>query len=66
MQLESDWDVHICGEAYSLDHGWTEGALQTADRVLTRFFGLPSFITDADNSKLKRSLDRMLRILPWP
>ena len=28
--------VYICGEAYSTDQGWIEGALQTAEDVLSR------------------------------
>lgn len=32
--------VYICGEAYSDDQGWVEGALQTADLMLERHFGL--------------------------
>lgn len=32
--------VHICGEAYSREQGWVEGALDTADQVLARFFGI--------------------------
>jgi hypothetical protein len=33
--------VYICGEAYSHEQGWAEGALQTAELMLTRYFGLP-------------------------
>jgi len=28
--------VYICGDAYSLDQGWAEGALETAELVLTK------------------------------
>ena len=28
--------VYICGDAYSFDQGWSEGALETAERVLTK------------------------------
>jgi hypothetical protein len=35
--------VHICGEAYSRDQGWVEGALQTSEDVLQRF-GVPSLL----------------------
>lgn len=34
-------NVYICGEAYSLDQGWVEGALNTAELVLEEKFGLP-------------------------
>lgn len=32
--------VFICGEAYSTHQGWVEGALQTAETMLTQHFGL--------------------------
>ncbi len=38
-----DYNVFICGEAYSLDQGWVEGALRTAETVLTQYFQLPVF-----------------------
>lgn len=34
--------IHVCGEAYSDDQGWVEGALRSADLVLAKAFGLPS------------------------
>ena len=36
-----DYNVFICGEAYSLDQGWVEGALHTTETVLTQYFKLP-------------------------
>lgn len=33
--------VFICGEAYSNNQGWVEGALQTAEHVLLQSFDLP-------------------------
>lgn len=33
-------NVFVCGEAYSRDQGWVEGALQTAEHVLVNYFGL--------------------------
>lgn len=33
--------IFICGEAYSNGQGWVEGALQTAELVLTKHFHLP-------------------------
>ncbi|MFY9826042.1 MAG: NAD(P)/FAD-dependent oxidoreductase [Thermoanaerobaculia bacterium] len=33
--------VYVCGEAYSQEQGWVEGALQTAEIMLTQHFGLP-------------------------
>jgi monoamine oxidase len=32
--------LYICGDAYSSDQGWTEGALATAERVMERHLGL--------------------------
>ncbi len=32
--------VYVTGEAYSRAQGWVEGALQTAEHVLTTYFGL--------------------------
>ena len=39
-------DVFICGEAYSINQGWVEGALQTAELMLEEHFGLkrPSWL----------------------
>jgi hypothetical protein len=37
--LESE-NVYICGEAYSNNQGWVEGALQTAELMLEEHFGL--------------------------
>lgn len=34
--------LYICGEAYSTDQGWVEGALETAEDVLERGFALES------------------------
>ncbi|HEX3466450.1 MAG TPA: NAD(P)/FAD-dependent oxidoreductase [Candidatus Elarobacter sp.] len=33
--------LFICGEAYSNDQGWVEGALETAEDMLRRFFDAP-------------------------
>jgi len=42
-------DVFICGEAYSINQGWVEGALQTAELMLEEHFGLkrPSWLPSA-------------------
>jgi monoamine oxidase len=34
-------EVYVCGEAYSNNQGWVEGALQVAERMLEEHFGLP-------------------------
>ena len=33
--------IFLCGEAYSLQQGWVEGAINTAERVLEDYFDLP-------------------------
>ena len=33
-------NVYICGEAYSNNQGWVEGALQTAQLMLEEHFGV--------------------------
>ena len=30
-------NLYICGENYSLDQSWVEGALETCDRVLKKW-----------------------------
>ncbi len=35
-----DEEVYVCGESYSTYQGWVEGALQTAEMMLTGHFGL--------------------------
>ncbi|HWD27897.1 MAG TPA: NAD(P)/FAD-dependent oxidoreductase [Rhizomicrobium sp.] len=35
-----DRELYVCGEAYSLAQGWVEGALERAEAVLQRHFGL--------------------------
>jgi hypothetical protein len=37
--------LSICGEAWSLQQGWIEGALQTAEQVLVRKYGLAPYST---------------------
>jgi lysine 2-monooxygenase len=44
LQPNSSFPVCVCGEAYSIDQGWVEGALETAEDVLTRYFGLPPLV----------------------
>lgn len=34
--------IYICGEAYSGTQGWVEGALQTAEAMLEKYFSLPN------------------------
>jgi lysine 2-monooxygenase len=36
-----DANLYICGEAWSTNQGWVEGALNTAEHVLEDHFGLP-------------------------
>jgi monoamine oxidase len=46
-QPVSDFPCYICGEAYSTNQTWVEGALQTAEIVLQKHLGLkkPKWIT---------------------
>jgi hypothetical protein len=37
----SPTNVFICGEAYSTEQGWTEGALKSTERLLSQYFKLP-------------------------
>jgi lysine 2-monooxygenase len=45
-----DWRVYVCGEAYSVNQGWVEGAYQTAEHVLQDSFRLkpPPWLGDYD------------------
>lgn len=40
--------AHVCGEAYSDAQGWVEGALRTAELLLTQRFGLDPVPAPAD------------------
>ena len=40
VQPRAGVPVYICGEAYSHEQGWVEGALQTAEIMLQKHFGL--------------------------
>ena len=40
-QPVDNFPCYICGEAYSTNQTWAEGALQTAEIVLQKRFGLP-------------------------
>lgn len=44
----ADFPCYVCGEAYSTNQTWVEGALQTAEIVLQQHFGLakPSWVTE--------------------
>lgn len=42
VQPRAGVPVYICGEAYSHEQGWVEGALQTAEIMLQRKFKLPA------------------------
>jgi monoamine oxidase len=36
-----DLNIFLCGDTYSAQQGWVEGALNTAEMVLETHFGLP-------------------------
>ncbi len=38
-----DVPCYVCGEAYSTNQTWVEGALETADIILEKQFGIPEF-----------------------
>ena len=40
LQPISDWPLHVCGESWSTAQGWVEGALETAEAMLTNHFDL--------------------------
>jgi len=44
----ADRNLYICGEAYSFAQGWVEGAIERAETVLQRHFGLkpPRWLND--------------------
>eukprot|EP00586_Coscinodiscus_wailesii_P008195 CAMPEP_0172524918 /NCGR_PEP_ID=MMETSP1066-20121228/294444_1 /TAXON_ID=671091 /ORGANISM="Coscinodiscus wailesii, Strain CCMP2513" /LENGTH=1094 /DNA_ID=CAMNT_0013308075 /DNA_START=61 /DNA_END=3345 /DNA_ORIENTATION=+ len=44
--------LFICGSAYSNYQGWVEGALETADCMLTKKFNLKPFLSPLDNLKI--------------
>jgi hypothetical protein len=41
--------VYTCGEAYSDQQGWVNGALRSAEIVLTTYFGVKAWVADADS-----------------
>lgn len=45
----TDVPMYVCGEAYSDAQGWVEGALQTAEMVLTRHLGLAPVLAGASS-----------------
>jgi monoamine oxidase len=47
LQPRDDWNVYVCGEAYSGSQGWTQGALETAENLLDEKFDLqtPGWLT---------------------
>ena len=47
-QPVDDFPCYVCGEAYSTNQTWVEGALQTAEIVLQKRFGLrsPKWVTN--------------------
>jgi len=53
IQPIPDARLFICGSAYSNYQGWVEGALETADSMLTKKFGLKSFLSPLDTVKIQ-------------
>ena len=63
-QPVADFPCYVCGEAYSTNQTWVEGALQTAEIVLQKHFGLskPSWVTP--NPKASAARRRLRRSRP--
>ena len=40
----ADAEIYFCGEAFSTQQSWIEGALESADRMLKKHFGLPRLL----------------------
>jgi len=64
IQPIPDARLFICGSAYSNYQGWVEGALETADSMLTQKFGLRPFLSPLDSvkinaTKLSKKVDRV-------
>ncbi|MEN1727470.1 MAG: NAD(P)/FAD-dependent oxidoreductase [Pseudomonadota bacterium] len=55
LHPDPDWPIHICGEAWSEDQGWTEGALRTTEEMLQTVFSLevPDFFRLPDDHQAK-------------
>ena len=34
--------IHVCGDCFSLNQGWVQGALQSAELVLREAYGMPA------------------------
>ncbi|PVE20699.1 hypothetical protein DC522_30755 [Microvirga sp. KLBC 81] len=43
--------LYICGEAWSSQQGWVEGALETAEVILLQHFGLPPLVDRLTGAK---------------
>lgn len=56
VQPEADLPLFICGSAYSNYQGWVEGALETADDMLTTHFGLRSYMSPLESVQLRATV----------
>jgi lysine 2-monooxygenase len=59
-------NLYICGEAWSTQQGWVEGALQTADAVLEGQLGIspPPWLAGPREVDLRHQAERVRSILP--
>jgi hypothetical protein len=59
-QPVKDFPCYVCGEAYSTNQTWVEGALQTAEIVLQKHLGLsePGWVTQNPKSQKPRRRKR--------
>lgn len=53
----SNAEVYVCGEAFSSDQGWIEGALRTSESMLQRHFSVPFDVTKDLGLTLARELE---------
>jgi monoamine oxidase len=56
--------VYICGEAWSTQQGWVEGALQTADHVLEDHLGIKPWVPERTEQHHREQAERVWRSLP--
>ena len=58
--------VYVCGEAYSHEQGWVEGALNTTELMLKKCFGLNSHLHTAANASTEKAPAGMMSSLKPP
>ena len=66
IKLDENQDIFICGSAYSVQQGWTEGALEHADTMLTTHFNIPSYLAPSALQAMKQSFYAKRRVPFYP